>query len=104
MLETYLLVLLLGQINEDLARRVLNIQQRQNGSTVVRHGNILTDRKLLEAAVQLCGGFQSLHTPMSSTIILSKPEGPKELLMTFEMAWVARTAFHPSVQLTSLMF
>jgi hypothetical protein len=41
---------------------------------------------------------------MSSTIILSKPEGPKELLMTFEMAWVASTTFHPLVQLTSLMF
>jgi len=32
---------LLSQINEDLARRVLNIQQRKNGSTIVRHGNIL---------------------------------------------------------------
>jgi len=30
-------------------------------------------------------------TPISSTIILSKPEGPKELLTTFAMAWVAST-------------
>jgi hypothetical protein len=83
MWKPYLLILLLGEIDQDLARRVLNIEETENRSAVVGHTDILTDRKLLEAAVQLCG---SLHTPMSSTIILSKPEGPKELLMTFEMA------------------
>jgi len=30
-------------------------------------------------------------TPMSSTIILSKPEGPKELFITLEIACVAKT-------------
>ena len=30
-------------------------------------------------------------TPISSTIILSRPEGPKELLTTLAIAWVART-------------
>jgi hypothetical protein len=39
--KLYLLILLLSQIDEDLARRVLNIQQRENGGTIVRHGNIL---------------------------------------------------------------
>lgn len=38
---------------------------------------------------------------MSSTIILSNPEGPKELLITFAMAWVARTAPTLSIPLSS---
>ena len=45
---------------------------------------------------QLCwtatGGLEgNMLTPMSSTIILSRPLGPKELLTTFAIAWVART-------------
>ena len=35
--------------------------------------------------------FVLWHTPISSTIILSRPEGPKELLTTFAMACVAST-------------
>jgi hypothetical protein len=34
------------------------------------------DCQMLEAAFELCGVYH-FHTPMSSTIILSKPDGPK---------------------------
>lgn len=37
----YLLILLLSEINKDLARGVLNIQKRKNGGAIVRHGHIL---------------------------------------------------------------
>jgi hypothetical protein len=46
---------------------------------------------MLEAVFKLCGVYH-FHTPMSSTIILSKPDGPKEDLMTLAIACVARTA------------
>lgn len=40
-LSSYLLILLLGQVHEDLACRVLDVKQRQNGSTIVRYSHIL---------------------------------------------------------------
>lgn len=49
---SYLLVLLLGQINEDLARRVLNIKKRQNSSAIVRHSHILLDVRSCSQALR----------------------------------------------------
>lgn len=48
----YLLVLLLGQLNEDLARRVLNIKKRQNSSAIVRHSHILSDVRSCSQALR----------------------------------------------------
>jgi len=41
------------------------------------------------------------RTPISSTIILSKPEGPKELLTTFEIACVATTGALSAMEYTN---
>jgi hypothetical protein len=77
----------LGQVHENLARRVLDIKQGQNGSAIIRHGNVLFSQEAVRKELSNPAGYSSkFHTPMSSTIILSKPEGPKELLMTLEIA------------------
>ena len=39
--ETHLLILLLGQIHEDLASGVLNVQKTEDSSAVIGHRDIL---------------------------------------------------------------
>ena len=68
---------------------MLDVKETENSSSVICHSDVLA---LSEHPVS-----QDLElplTPMSSTIILSSPEGPKELLTTFEMACVAKTDHH----------
>lgn len=85
--RTYLLILLLSQVYQDLASGMLNIQKAEDSSSIVCDSNVL--KATLDEPGIMRGS--SRHTPISSTIILSKPEGPKELLTTFAMACVART-------------
>ena len=68
---------------------MLNVKEAENSSSVVCHGDVLAlSEHLISQDLDLP------LTPMSSTIILSSPEGPKELLTTFEMACVARTGHY----------
>ena len=67
---------------------MFNVKQTQNGGAIVSDGDILVtplDSSLTDA------GFGMMRTPISSTIILSRPEGPNELFTTLAMACVART-------------
>ena len=65
---------------------MLDVKEAENSSSVIRHSDVLA---LSEHSISQVLGLPL--TPMSSTIILSSPEGPKELLTTFDMACVAKT-------------
>lgn len=100
-----LLVLLLCEVDEDLAGRVIDIEELEDRGSVVGDGDVLG---YVSAWFKYAVG--GLPTPISSTIILSRPLGPKELLTTFAMACVASTilyqhklTYFPPIQLTILV-
>lgn len=80
--------MLLGKVDEYPPSRMFDFEQAQDRGSIIRYCDFLT---LL--SLENCMMFDSKLTPMSSTIILSSPEGPKELLTTFAIACVARTSY-----------
>jgi hypothetical protein len=87
---TDLLVLLLRQLDQNFSGRVLNIEEAEDCGAVIRNRDILV--RVSNAANDSKRQGRQQLTPMSSTIILSRPLGPKELFTTFAMACVAETA------------
>lgn len=103
-----LLVLQVGQLTQDLGGWVLHFQQLQDGRAIVGDGHVLskhpqeTDQQLRPHHNVSYGVKQDskrdryclgvTQTPMSSTSILSRPTGPRELLTMLAMDAAAMTA------------
>ena len=88
---TDFLILLLCQVDENFLCRVVHFKKAEYLGAVVGDSNFL--RILSNSYVGL---NNRRCTPMSSTIILSNPEGPNELLTVFAIDCVATTAMHIS--------
>lgn len=85
-------VLLLGKIHEDFPRWVFDCQKGQNGCTVVGDCYFLEFDRSAESKRSVL----LARTPILSTSILSRPNGPKELFTMLAMDCAAITEF-PSI-------
>ena len=123
----YLLVLQVSELDQDLGSRVLDIEELEDGGTIVGDGDILgpgcamskvgedkqkryrSITRVQMAAAQKereaeCNGDSAIEgsargvcaerlTPTSSTIILSRPTGPSEVLTMFATETAACTEY-----------
>lgn len=89
---THFTILLLSQLDQHFTSGVFHFEQLKNSGTVVGDCNILCKYKkrsgwFLNRLIPL----KSTLTPISSTSILSKPTGPKELLTILAIEAAAST-------------
>lgn len=89
-----LFVLQVSQFTQDFSSWVLHFQQLQDGCSIVSDGHILCVNNRDESHIyRICEKIR-LHvilTPMSSTNILSRPTGPRELLTMLAIDAAAMT-------------
>lgn len=85
-------ILLLCEVDENLASRVFDVEEGENGCAIVCNCDILDG--WISIRIVLVAELVNAHTPISSTIILSRPLGPKELFTTLAIACVARTVLN----------
>lgn len=88
-----LLVLQISQFTQNFSSWVLHLQQLQNGCPIVGDGHVLQDENLVFTHAHTHTRLWNvILTPMSSTNILSRPTGPRELLTMFAIDAAAMTA------------
>lgn len=83
---TDFLILLLRQVDENLLCGVVHFKETEYLCAIVGDSNFLSALSII-----LVGPYVRRRTPISSTIILSNPEGPNELLTVFAIDCVATT-------------